>query len=160
MTKKNAPKNPLNDIFADFANIFGGKNQFNMPENIAKLDAAFQRTAASLQSQINQRHLNKGVIVVSYVGIKFPPDTLRNETIEKMDGYARLQEVCKAADFRLDVTFSDSQRLQAVYGADLGGRDCASGYIIVDTDYPYSKSKLTAHVKEAPKSSGAGPKPG
>jgi hypothetical protein len=160
MAKKHSPKNPLSDIFADFANIFGKKSpEFNMPENLARLDATFQKTAASLQKQIGQKDLNKGVIAVFFVGIKFPPNTLGNETVEKLAGYARLQEVCKAADLQLDVTFSDSQHLQTVYGADLGGRDCANGYIIVDTNYPYRASKLTAHVKEAPKSSSAGLKP-
>jgi hypothetical protein len=159
MAKKNSPKNPLNEIFKDFANIFGQKPEFNMAENLSRLDGALQRTAISLQNQISQKELSKGVIAVFFIGIKFPPHTLGNETVEKLAGYARLQEVCKAADLQLDVTFSDSRHLQTVYGADLGGRDCANGYIIVDTNYPYSKSKLTALLKkEAPKPSGAGPR--
>lgn len=160
MAKKHSSKNPLSEIFAGFADIFGKKNAFNMAEDLARLDARFQNTAATLAEQIALRQLNKGVITVFYIGLPFPPGAPGNDAVEKMGGYIRLQEVCKAADYQLDVTFSDPQHLQQVYGANLGGRDCANGYIIVDTNYPYSKSKLTAQVKEAPKASGASPKAG
>jgi hypothetical protein len=162
------PKNQLTALFEDFANIFGKKPyKFNIPENLAKLDAELQRIALTLKDKITQKRDEiaaektelSSLVFFFNSSIELPPNTLNKEVAEKLAGYARLHEICSAADVKLDIMLHDSVYVTYEDGVK-SDRNFAHGHIVIDTARPYSKSKLEINLKEvAPKSSGTGPRP-